>query len=104
MQDAKIKHPEKNLVIAESSSLPTTQDTVPTHGSICKEHKVPHCVEMSNNLFHCKRKNAFSSEHLASVNLHDTQSTTIGHHKEMAIVKSTDIAPTLVLPVLEPFL
>jgi hypothetical protein len=103
VQDAKIKHPEKNLVIAESSSLPTTQGTVPTHGSICKEHKVPHYVEVSNNLLHCKRKNAVSSEHFVSVNLHDTQSTTIEHHKEMAIAKSTDIAPTPVLSVLEPF-
>jgi hypothetical protein len=103
VQDAKMKHPKKNLVIAESSSLPTIQGTISTHGSICKEHKVPHCVEMPNNLLHCKRKNAVSSEHFASVNLHDMQSTTIEHHKEMAIANSTDIAPTPVLPVLGPF-
>jgi hypothetical protein len=90
VQDAKIKHPKKNLVLVESSSLLTTQGTVPTHGSICKEHKVPHSVEMPNNLLHCKRKNVVSSEHFASVNLHDTQST-------------TDIAPTPVLSDLEPF-
>jgi hypothetical protein len=59
VQDAKIKHPKKNLVIAESSSLPTTQGTIPTHGSICKKHKVPHCVEMPNNPLHCKWKMQF---------------------------------------------
>jgi hypothetical protein len=31
------------------------------------------------------------------------QSTIIEHHEEMAIAKSTDIAPTPVQPVLEPF-
>jgi hypothetical protein len=35
--------------------------------------------------------------------LHDTQSTSIEHHEEIAIAKSTDIAPTPVQPVLEPF-
>jgi hypothetical protein len=49
-------------------------------------------------------ENAVSSEHFASVNLHDMQLTTIEHHKEMAIATSTDIAPTPVQPVLEPFL
>jgi hypothetical protein len=73
VQDAKIKHPKKKLVFAENYSLPTTQGTVPTHGSIYKEHKVPHCVETPNRLLHCKRKNAVSSKHFALVNLHDRQ-------------------------------
>jgi hypothetical protein len=57
VEDDKIKHPKKMLVFAESSSLPTTQGTVPTHGSICKEHKVHRCVEMPNRLLHCKWEN-----------------------------------------------
>jgi hypothetical protein len=103
VHNAKIKHPKQKLVFAESSSLPTTQGIVPTQGSICKEHKVPHYVETPNKLLHCKQKNAVSSELFASINLHDTQSTTIEHHQEMDIAKSTDIAPTPVQPVLEPF-
>jgi hypothetical protein len=101
VHDAKIKHPKKKIVFVESSSLPTTKGTIPTHGSTCREHKVPHYVETPNRLLHCKRKNAVSSEHFASVNLHDTQSTTIEHHEEMAIAKSTDIAPTPVQSVLD---
>jgi hypothetical protein len=103
VHDAKIKRPKEKVVFVASSSLPTTQGTVPTHGSTCKEHKVPHNVETPNRLLHCKRKNAVSSEHFTSVNLHDTQLTTIEHHGEMTIAKSTDIAPTSVQPVLEPF-
>jgi hypothetical protein len=103
VQDAKIKHPKNKLFFAESSSLPTTQGTIPTHVNICKENKVPHFVETPNRLLHCKREKAVSSEHFASVNLHDTQSTTIEHHEEMAIAKSTDIASTPVQTVLEPF-
>jgi hypothetical protein len=50
-----------------------------------------------------EKQNAVSSEHFTVVNLHHTQSTTIEHHEEMAISKSTDLAPTPVQPVLEPF-
>jgi hypothetical protein len=39
-QDAKILHPQKKLVFAESSSFPTKQGTFSTHGSICKERNI----------------------------------------------------------------
>jgi hypothetical protein len=56
VQDMKIEHFKKKLVFTESSSFPTKQGTVPTHGNICKDPKTPQCVVTPNRLLHCKNK------------------------------------------------
>jgi hypothetical protein len=96
----KIEHSKKKLIFAESSFFPIKQGTVPTHGSICKDPKIPQCIVTPNGLLHCKSKKAVASENLASVNLLDKQSTTIENH-EIFVAQSAEISPTIEQQVLK---